>query len=254
MTEQQLREALSAEAERVDVDVDGLWRRVEPTIGARPAAHRGLTVAAATAAALLLVLGAVVLSGREDRAGPGPATPATDVVPTPDHGREPPETDRGPVSLNAQRIDGNVVRGEVLLVDVRASVPPVKGLVGPIYTYAYACESDGAERVCVTRVDSGTPKTMRTAEVSRSWPDPVVPWSEGRQFCCANLIAYPAGRGGNTVTRVFANDVRLPFQRFHGQGWPYRIIIAVSPRDIFGPRSGSIQIERKSGRTFIVIS
>lgn len=252
--EEQLRAGLGAEAERVDVDVDALWHRVEPAFGARPAARRGLAVAGATAAALLLVVGAVVLARQGDPNAPVPAGPATGQRSTPDDGQEPPAPAEGPIPLNARRIDGNLVAGEVLLVDVRTAVPPVRGLVGPVYTYAYPCQSDGTDRVCVTRVDSRTPNAMHTARVSRRGIDPVVPWSNGRQLCCANLIAYPAGRGGNTVTRVFANDVALPIERFRGEGWPYRIIVAVSPRDIFGMLSGSIEIELSSGRSTMMIS
>jgi hypothetical protein len=253
--EQQVRAALDAEAERVDVNVDRLWRCVEPAVAAQPAGRRGWAVAGAVAAALLLVLGAAVLSSRGDRASaPVPAAPATGASSTPDDSGERPSP--GPISLTARRIDGNVVRGEILVVDVRTKLPPVKGLVGPLYTYAYPCRDDGIERVCVTRVDSGTPSAMYTAQLSRSFRPglPVVPWSSGRQFCCGNLIALPAGRGDSAVTGVWANEVRLPVQRFRGESWPYQIVVAVSPGEIFGPRSGSIEIELQGGRMLVVVA
>jgi hypothetical protein len=59
--EQQVRTSLDAEAERIDVDVDALWRQVEPTLGGRRERRRDWAVAGAVAAALVLVVGAVVL-------------------------------------------------------------------------------------------------------------------------------------------------------------------------------------------------
>jgi len=39
--EQQLRSALAAEAEQVDVDVDALWRQDQPAVGTQPVTDPG---------------------------------------------------------------------------------------------------------------------------------------------------------------------------------------------------------------------
>lgn len=258
--EQLVQSALTAEAERVDVDVDALWRRVEPAIGAKPTTRRTWIVAGAAAAALLLVIGVVLLSTPADdprTATPpvasSPSTMTPSVAPT-----TPRVTDRfafntsyagrGPIPLDARRIDGRLVRGEVVLFDVRPGMgPTARGPEGPIYSYAYACTG-----LCVTRVHTGAVRSMDTFLVGRYRPGHVVTeqWPRSRGSCCVSLTAFAGPRGAMSATLAYSSGPTLEAQRLRGEGWPFSLFVALGPPGgVFGPRSGGIEIELRNGGT-----
>jgi len=99
--EERVRFALTVEAEGVDVDVDRLWRRVEPTLATRVQRSRHWVVACAVAAALVVVVGALMLfpnggsepavvnptEGQEDGDFVDAAAPSVNLVPEGYEGR-----------------------------------------------------------------------------------------------------------------------------------------------------------------------
>lgn len=260
--EQLVKPALAAEADRVQVDVDALWRRVESGIGAQPTSRRVWVVAGAAAAVLVLVVGAVLLSTRPDdprtanppvassASSPGTTTPTVPPTAAPVIGRfsfSPAPLGSGPIPLDARSIDGRPVRGEVILFDVR---PGTRG-EGPLYSYAYACASV-LGGLCVTRVHTDVEPANDTFGVGPYRPGYVVteylPRSSGS--CCLSLTAFAGPRGAVSATLNFSSGPIIEAQRLRGEGWPFPLFVALGPeKGVFGPRSGGIQIELRNGRT-----
>jgi len=192
---------------------------------------------------LLLVVGAVALSTRDgEPAAPDTSPPvasATPVTPTPTpsatarrYGFDTSHAGHGePISLDARRIDGNIVRGEVVLVDVRPGQAPLQlGPNGAVFTYAYLCVSfEGG--ICITRIHTPA-RGIETLAVSRVPGNELEgqQWLDRRGRCCVHLTAYAAALGAVSVTLLRRSGLRLEAQRFSGDGWPFPLFLGLGPR------------------------
>ena len=159
----------------------------------------------------------------------------------------------GPIPLDARRIDGRPVRGEVVLFDVRPGTrgPTDRPPEGPIYSYAYACASVLGD-LCVTRVHTDVEPANDTFGVGPYRPGHVVteflPRSNGS--CCLSLTAFAGPHGAVSATLAYSSGPIIEAQRLRGEGWPFPLFVALGPREgVFGPKSGGIEIELRNGRT-----
>jgi len=80
-------------------------------------------------------------------------------------------------------------------------------------------------------------------------------WLDLRGRCCISFTALAARRGAVSATLTYPNSRSIEAQRFQGRGWPFPLFLALDPRGgVFGPLSGSVEIELEDGSTVGVIA